>query len=573
MNDIITNGTEIKQRIISEITNSKQCVNLAMAWFTDRDIAHAIMEAKHRNVAIDIILSSNAQNEDIKQMFRAANISVHAFATGDDRGMMHHKFCLIDNRISINGSYNYSYNASNNNVENIQISDDPVTYRQLFSEFERLKDNIDNNINVSTQTLSNMQQNQPANPVESFSQRLSDLIYSSAQINPEDYKKEGYEKSKATKGDIAIFRTEYNNLEGQIRKLATDDNLSSKKNALASNIKAAFESEEFDLETKKQKELKDIERDHNSEKSQIEGKISEIKQAKSILQSGNPDTGEKGLLKINEEIEKNKLERQDLEKSFVVKKFWTAGTIVCVIFGVIALVYLTVFFASAMHKMFFEEGEIMRLLEEGMNPGKSPLIDPPAIIKIFNQHTLSGVFYSIVLLFILAFTNLKAVSFKKEVPKWANYLCLGLGVIIVDLVASGMVILMTDRIDALLHGQQSTMRFWEVVKRGEFYLILIFGALPLFIAHYLISNIIIAYRESIPHLVDAEKDKKIKFLDIKLTELNTEKERISNKIKETENELKEYNDKILTLEREFNTRQNQVESKYAELLRNKKKHI
>ena len=116
MNDIITNGTEIKRRIIFEINSARHCIYVAMAWFTDRDIAAAIIEAKNRNVTVDIILSSNAQNEIVKLMLRGANINVHAFETGDARGIMHHKFCLIDNKISINGSYNYSYNASNNTV-------------------------------------------------------------------------------------------------------------------------------------------------------------------------------------------------------------------------------------------------------------------------------------------------------------------------------------------------------------------------------------------------------------------------------------------------------------------------
>lgn len=46
MNDIITNGTEIKQRIISEIEKANQNIFVAMAWFTDRDIANAIINAK-----------------------------------------------------------------------------------------------------------------------------------------------------------------------------------------------------------------------------------------------------------------------------------------------------------------------------------------------------------------------------------------------------------------------------------------------------------------------------------------------------------------------------------------------
>jgi len=202
MNEILTNGTEIKQRIIAEIQKANQNIYIAMAWFTDRDIANAVISAKKRNLAVDIILSSNVQNEPVKQMLKNENISIHAFETGDERGMMHHKFCLIDNKLSINGSYNYSYNASNNNVENIQVSDDPHTYRQLLAEFERLKYNIDHLIDVNINTANPMEQIitktkkiEPLNTADSFSQQLSNLIYASANINTETYRNQGYNNS------------------------------------------------------------------------------------------------------------------------------------------------------------------------------------------------------------------------------------------------------------------------------------------------------------------------------------------------------------------------------------------
>ncbi|MCX2574067.1 phospholipase D-like domain-containing protein [Pedobacter sandarakinus] len=245
MNEIITNGAEIKQRIIAEINNAKKSIYIAMAWFTDRDIASAIIEAKTRGLTLDIVLSSNSSNETVKLMFKGAEISVHAFETGDDRGMMHHKFCLIDNKISINGSYNYSYNASNNNVENIQVSDDPITYRQLFSEFERIRYNIDHNIDVNTKipTPNKTITLKPMNVIDAFSQQLHDLVYSASQINTEEYRIKGYETSKNSEGSIEIFKAEYNNIKEEIRAFATDDSLSSKKIILTNNIKCFYSYE------------------------------------------------------------------------------------------------------------------------------------------------------------------------------------------------------------------------------------------------------------------------------------------------------------------------------------------
>ena len=255
MTDFITNGTEIKQRIISEITNAKQCIYVAMAYFTDRDIALALVEAKNRNVTVDIILSSNAQNETVKLILKGANISVHAFETGDSRGIMHHKFCLIDNNISINGSYNYSINASTNNVENITVSDDITAYSQMQSEFERLKYKIDNRIAVNeTTTIPEVKvpEMQPINIIDTFSKRLHDLVYSAAQIDTAKYRQQGYDNSKESEGNLDIFRTEYDNIKERIRTYATEEGLGNMKNILTSNVSIAYENTKTNLEIEKQ---------------------------------------------------------------------------------------------------------------------------------------------------------------------------------------------------------------------------------------------------------------------------------------------------------------------------------
>jgi phosphatidylserine/phosphatidylglycerophosphate/cardiolipin synthase-like enzyme len=268
MNDLITNGTEIKQRIISEITKATQCVYVAVAWFTDRDIANAIINAKNKHVIVDVILSSNSNNEEVIRMLKVANISVHAFDTGDSRGLMHHKFCLFDNKISINGSFNFSYNASRNNVENIVVSDDTALYAQFLTEFEQLKYNIDNNIAVNSvsQPIINMPQHPITNPVDSFSQQLHNLVYLSAQINTDDYRNQGYKKSKESNGSPEIFKAEYNNIKEQIRIYTIDDSLSSKKNVLASNISNAFENRKVDIEAEKQSEINTIKNNIELEK-------------------------------------------------------------------------------------------------------------------------------------------------------------------------------------------------------------------------------------------------------------------------------------------------------------------
>lgn len=566
MSNLITNGTEIKQRIISEINNANQCVYVAMAYFTDRDIAMAIVDAKNRNVTVDIILSSNAQNETVKLMLKGAGISVHAFETGDVRGIMHHKFCLIDNKISINGSYNYSLNASTNNVENIQVSDNSQIYSQFLSEFERLKYNIDHNIGVNEKTSipeSKVPEVKFINIIDFFSKRLHDLVYSAAQIDTAKYRQQGYENSTESKGSIDIFRTEFSNIKERIKTYATDEGLGNMKNVLISNVSIAYESTKTNLETEKQEKISIEKRSNGLEKRQNTDKITELKKEKSILESGNQNTNEKGLFQINKEIEKNKLERRTLEQSFAVKKFWNLGTILSTTFLFILAVYLSFFFASAVYKVLFEYNVIRTSLETGVNPGLPELFDANAIIKIFRQ---KGIFFGFVGMIFFAFpialSNIKLFGSKN---KLINNLLFWVGLLIFDVVVAAMIAKNTDEIKSLLVGKDSQLEFWEVVKHGEFWMIFMFGMIPLIITHYVINYLFNVYKNSQRDLVDAEKNRKIRFLDEEMIELNSEKDSLTNKVKEKEEVINQQYAKILNLESEINNHQTQIENRYSEL--------
>lgn len=567
MNDLITNGTEIKQRIISEINKANQSIKLAMAYFTDRDIAMAIVEAKNRKIDIDIILSSNGQNETVKLMLKGAGISIHAFDTGDARGIMHHKFCLIDNKITINGSYNYSLNASNNNVENIQISDDLSTYNQFLSEFERLKYNIDNQIAVndtSKTTDYKVEESQPPkNLIDNFSKQLHDLVYSAAQIDTEEYKTNGYEKAKESKGHIDIFRTEYNNIKEKIKTYATDEGLSNMKSILISNITLAYESTKTNLDSEKQEKISIEKKNNDLEKRQITDKISELKEKQSLLDSGNINTSEKGLFQINKTMEKNKLEKRSLEQSVIIKKFWSIGTIFVLLGLGVFIFYLSIFFSSAVYKVFFEGNIIRNSLEAGINPGLPQLVDANAIIKIFRQQgALFGFIAALFFLIPVLLSNLKILGNEN---KLVNNLLFWIGLLIFDILVSTVVTVNTDEIKNLLIGRESTMEIWEVVKHGEFWLIFVFGMFPLILTHYLINYISDAYKNSKIEIVDAEKNRKIQILDIEMIDLIAEKDSLNYKIKENNERIENYKKNLLILETDMNNNQNKIEHKYNEL--------
>jgi len=568
MNELITNGTEIKQRIISEINKAEYSVKIAMAYFTDRDIARAIVEAKNNGVDVDVILSSNSQNETVKSILEDAGVCIDVFDTGDTRGIMHHKFSLIDNKISINGSYNYSFNASTNNVENVQISDDLSTYNQFNSEFEGLKIKIKNNMNTTDNIIlkdTGIKPKQPINIIESFSKQLNDLVYSSTKINNSEYNIRGYEDSKKNNGDINIFRTEYNNIKHEIIKYATDESLGNIKSKLSADISLSYQSTKTNLEVEKEEKIEFEKRNHELEKKQINDKILKTKEEKVLLESGNQNIKEKGIFQINTEIEKNILEKRILEQSVIVRKFWSIKAVIFLLLFTIFILYLSNFFSSALYKVFLEPNLIRDLVQTGTTPPLPLIIDPNAVIKIFNsQGTLFGVISALFFLVPLILSNLKHFGGNN---KTINTLMFWLGILVFDIVVSIVVATSINEIEILINGGGQTIEIWEVFKMGEFWLIFMFGMLPLIVMHYLIDSLVKIYNNSKIEILNAEKSRKIQILDKDMIMLSSQKETLTNKLKLSNDNLNECYERISFLEAELNNNQNKIEKSNNELLR------
>lgn len=133
--------SEIRKQIISYLNNATNQVQVAMAWFTSNELFNTLLECLKRNVSVELILLDNAINfmdyaPDFNQFIKAGG----RLRIANSRiGFMHHKFCIIDSKIAITGSYNWTYYAETRNVENIVISDNSDVVKQFSNEFQRLK--------------------------------------------------------------------------------------------------------------------------------------------------------------------------------------------------------------------------------------------------------------------------------------------------------------------------------------------------------------------------------------------------------------------------------------------------
>lgn len=137
----------IKEQIINLVRAAQSDIKIAMAWLTDEDIIREITKKKQSGAEVTIAISNSIENfrrvDKFKSFLKADGslfISQETF--------LHHKFCLIDNTVFINGSYNWSYTAQHNE-ENIMvhkldknIPDDGKLVQKINAKYNYLCDKI-----------------------------------------------------------------------------------------------------------------------------------------------------------------------------------------------------------------------------------------------------------------------------------------------------------------------------------------------------------------------------------------------------------------------------------------------
>lgn len=131
----------IEEALKNNLKNAKKSIKIAVAWFTNNDLFNIVAEKQRQGVLIEILLADDIINFshsaiDFQSLINdGAKISVTRFPN-----LMHHKFCLIDNRILMSGSYNWTKSAELRNYENIILSTELNLIKDFIQEFDRLKE-------------------------------------------------------------------------------------------------------------------------------------------------------------------------------------------------------------------------------------------------------------------------------------------------------------------------------------------------------------------------------------------------------------------------------------------------
>lgn len=126
----------IEKKILDALDEAIATIDVSVAWFTNVTLQKKLLEKKKDGCKVRIMIDANHTNQ---KHGVDLNPFEHKDIKAERNGIMHHKFCVIDNNITIHGSYNWTTAAETKNNEEISVDKNDVKKASAYTkEFNRL---------------------------------------------------------------------------------------------------------------------------------------------------------------------------------------------------------------------------------------------------------------------------------------------------------------------------------------------------------------------------------------------------------------------------------------------------
>jgi phosphatidylserine/phosphatidylglycerophosphate/cardiolipin synthase-like enzyme len=130
-------GPDCLNAIIDALKNAKKRANICVFTISDNRITEAIREAQLSGVNVKVISDNDKRYDEGSDIDHIAEMGIEV-KLDKTRAHIHHKFAVIDDTITISGSYNWTRSAETVNHENIMITDDKEVAKSFTREFDKL---------------------------------------------------------------------------------------------------------------------------------------------------------------------------------------------------------------------------------------------------------------------------------------------------------------------------------------------------------------------------------------------------------------------------------------------------
>uniref|UniRef100_H2Y076 Mitochondrial cardiolipin hydrolase n=1 Tax=Ciona intestinalis TaxID=7719 RepID=H2Y076_CIOIN len=124
-------------KLMRYILNAQKSLKLCMFSITCDELAQAVTTKYRQGVVVKVVTDTEYMNLNGSKMhgFLKQGIEIR-----HDRSsyLMHHKFVVIDEKIVVTGSFNWTHAAVVGNTENVLVTNNPEIVRPYLNEFTNL---------------------------------------------------------------------------------------------------------------------------------------------------------------------------------------------------------------------------------------------------------------------------------------------------------------------------------------------------------------------------------------------------------------------------------------------------
>lgn len=542
LNFILTNGKEIHAEILDRVSSAQDSIKVAVAWFTDKDLFQALLTAQERGVKVEVVVADNENNEKLplEEVERRDGRLVRIKGAGF--GMMHQKYCIVDERIVINGSFNWTVNAKTNNSENAIVTTEKTIVQALLKNFTEL----------TTQRVYQEERRELHSANDEFETERPDEVafieyldgLVTKLIDDFDHKElfdEGYEESKKSNGNPNLFRPLLDKSVNDFRTSIDQDK--HRKSNFVSRLDAAWHEREAEIkgQFERSKSLKtDL---ANREKESINENIYLLsEQQKQIEKKVQEHDNSKRSIKFD--VEKKNEKIRQLKGDVPLRSFKMQTTWYFFALAAFFLVYLFIFYSSAAYTLQFSHEEALSALRMGLEIQKVDFFNPNAIWLIIEKGFGEVIFAFLFFLIPTALVNIKFFNDKKWIEIVFSWI---IAVLLVDTFVAASISKTIYEVESLKTGVETEWTLGKVVFSLDFIKVFVFGAIPLVIFKFIATKLRSLYlNSSLEHQnikVKAEVDSIKGYIHSKEQEINE----IDLSLKHENDDLKKHKDSIIEL--------------------------
>lgn len=128
---------DIRSTVLQYLSNTVFAFDLCMYTLSDDYLSDEILRLHDNGIAVRIICDDSKSFDAGTDVRRLAKAGIPVKTDGHPE-LMHHKFAVIDEKIVLNGSYNWTRTAAERNYENLIFIENQQLAKTFSHEFDRL---------------------------------------------------------------------------------------------------------------------------------------------------------------------------------------------------------------------------------------------------------------------------------------------------------------------------------------------------------------------------------------------------------------------------------------------------